>query len=371
MVDFAAEGLLDGLDGDAREARARLLTTLHQDGVSLDELRAAVADGVLFLLPAERMIGGEPEYTPLEIAEISGVPVDVLAELRRAQGLPVPEAEVRALTETDLDAARTARSFLDLGVGFDGMQEIARILGRGLAQAAEAMRRVTVEMVFDPEAGEDELAQRMAAAVGQLQPMTTPMVGQMLDAHLRHAVRSELLLAADQADGGLAGARDVAVCFADLVGFTRMGEEVPPDELGAVADRLERMAAAVVSSPVRLVKTIGDAVMLVSTDVDALIATALDLVRAADAEGQEFPQLRAGIAFGPALLRAGDWYGRPVNLASRITAIARPGSVLCDRAVRERSAAEWEWSFAGERRLKGVRDPVRLQRVRRSDPASD
>jgi adenylate cyclase len=121
----------------------------------------------------------------------------------------------------------------------------------------------------------------------------------------------------------------------------------------------------VVSAPVRLVKTIGDAVMLVSTDVDALIATALDLVAAADAEGETFPQLRAGIAFGPALLRAGDWYGRPVNLASRITAIARPGSVLCDRAVREVARHEWAWSPAGERRIKGVREPVRLQRVRR------
>jgi adenylate cyclase len=370
MVDFAAEGLLDGLEGEARAARARLLRSLHEDGVSLDELRSSVADGLLFLLPAERMIGGEPEYTPLEVAEISGVPAEVLAELRQAQGLPVPDPEARVLTETDLNAARTARSFLDAGVGIHGMLEIARILGRGLSQAAEAMRRLTVELVFDPEAGEDELAQRMAAAVGQLQPMTAPMVGQMLDAHLRHAVRSELLLAADQADGGLAGARDVAVCFADLVGFTRMGEEVPPDELGAVADRLERLAKDVVSPPVRLVKTIGDAVMLVSTDVDALIGTALDLVAAADAEGEDFPQLRAGIAFGPALLRAGDWYGRPVNLAARITAIARPGSVLCDRAVRERSSGEWVWSFAGERRVKGVKEPVRLQRVRRADSTS-
>jgi adenylate cyclase len=369
MVDFAAEGLLDGLDGDAREARERLLTRLYEDGVSLDDLRAAVADGTLFLLPAERMIGGDPEYTPLEVAEISGVPADVLLELRQSQGLPVPEPDARVLTETDLNAARTARSFLDAGVSVQAMQEIARILGRGLSQAAEAMRRLTVELIFDPDAGEDELAERMATVAGQLQPMTAPMVGQMLDAHLRHAVRAELLLAADEAGGGLAGARDVAVCFADLVGFTRIGEEVPPDELGAVAERLERLAAEVVRPPVRLVKSIGDAVMLVSTDVDALIEVALSLVAAADAEGESFPQLRAGIAFGPALLRAGDWYGRPVNLASRITAIARPGSVLADRAVRERASGEdWAWSFAGERRVKGVKEPVRLQRVRRAAP---
>ena len=89
--------------------------------------------------------------------------------------------------------------------------------------------------------------------------------------------------------------------FADLVGFTRLGEEVPPDELGAVAERLERLAADVVDSPVRMVKTIGDAVMVVSAEAEPLIDSRAAAREAAEAEGKGFPQLRAGIAFGPAL----------------------------------------------------------------------
>jgi adenylate cyclase len=88
-------------------------------------------------------------------------------------------------------------------------------------------------------------------------------------------------------------------------------------------------------------------------------------VGAADAEGAEFPQLRVGLAWGSALSRAGDWFGRPVNLADRVTAVAKPGSVLVTRELRDAVAHErYRWSFAGARRLKGVRDPVALFRAR-------
>jgi adenylate cyclase len=115
---------------------------------------------------------------------------------------------------------------------------------------------------------------------------------------------------------------------------------------------------------VRLVKTIGDAAMLSSPEPQALLGATLSLIEAADAEGEDFPQLRAGAALGPALPRAGDWYGRPVNLASRITSVARPGSLLVERDLRESAGEAYSWSFAGERRLKGIREPVSLFRAR-------
>ena len=101
------------------------------------------------------------------------------------------------------------------------------------------------------------------------------------------------------------------MCFADLVGFTRLGEEVAPEELGRLAVRLEALATEVVEPPVKLVKTIGDAAMLASVEPEPLLEAALTLIDAADAEGEDFPQLRAGAALGPALPRAGDWFGRP------------------------------------------------------------
>jgi adenylate cyclase len=116
---------------------------------------------------------------------------------------------------------------------------------------------------------------------------------------------------------------------------------------------------------VRLVKTIGDAAMLASAEPEPLLSASLRLIDAAEAEGPDFPQLRAGAALGPALPRAGDWFGRPVNLASRITSVARPGSLLADRALYEAAETTYSWSFAGERRLKGIRGPVRLFRARR------
>jgi adenylate cyclase len=135
--------------------------------------------------------------------------------------------------------------------------------------------------------------------------------------------------------------------------------------VGAVAGRLAALASEVAGGPVRLVKTIGDAAMLVSPEPAALVESALALVDAAEAEGEDFPQLHAGIALGPVVSRGGDWYGHTVNLADRIAAIAWPSSVLCDDAVHDAEPEEFQWSFAGERRLKGVKRPVRLWRARR------
>jgi adenylate cyclase len=153
------------------------------------------------------------------------------------------------------------------------------------------------------------------------------------------------------------------VCFADLVGFTRMGVQVQAQELGGLAGRFAELANEVTSDPVRLIKTIGDAAMFVSPDAAAMVEVALSFVEAM--RTAEMPSVRAGIASGPTLLRAGDYYGHSVNLASRVTGVARPGSVLCAQEVRDAAADAFEWSFAGKHRLKGVGDAVPLHRARR------
>src|SRR3954471_8611584 len=98
-VDFAAEGLLDGLEGEAREARERLLQRLLAQATPLEELKRAVAEDRLVLLPAERLIGGEARYTGEEIAERTGLEPEFLYNMRRAHGLPVPEPGTVAFTE--------------------------------------------------------------------------------------------------------------------------------------------------------------------------------------------------------------------------------------------------------------------------------
>ncbi len=364
-IDFAAEGLLDGLEGDARDARVELLEQLAADGVGLEELRAATRDGRLVYLGAERVVGGIPRYSTREVGERAGVRPEFIMALRRANGLPVPSLDAVICSEADIDAAQTARMFLDAGVSEEQQLAVVRVLGRGLAQAAEVMRSTVLELALQPGASEAELSRRYAEQVHGMMPLVGPMLEQMMRLHLRHSVRTQAISAAERAAGALPGAREVTVGFADLVGFTRLGEEVAPDELGRVAERLVELAGEHLRDEVRIVKTIGDAAMLISPDAPALLEVALDLVDAADAEGRDFPQLRVGLASGPALNRAGDWYGRPVNIASRITGIARPGSVLATREVRDVANAAYRWSSAGARSLKGVDEPVRLYRARR------
>jgi adenylate cyclase len=357
QIDFEAEGLLDGL--------LALLEQLAADGVSLAELRRTTSSGTVIFLPADRVIVGTERYTSAEVAELSGVELDFLVAVRRAMGLPIPEPDEALYTEAELESARMIHVGRAAGITDEETLGLLRVLGRGLAQAAETLRVLPLKQVLKPGMSERELAAHYAQAVARLYPLLNPMLSNLLALHLRHTTQSEVISALERSGGQLPGSREVAVCFADLVGFTRLGEEVPPDELGRLAARLEMLASDVAESPVRLVKTIGDAAMLASLEPEPLIDAALTLIDAADAEGEDFPQLRAGAALGLALPRAGDWYGRPVNLASRITAIARPGSLLAEGEVHESAADRYRWSFAGERRLRGIREPVTLFRARR------
>jgi adenylate cyclase len=367
-IDFAAEGLLDGLEGAQRSERLALLRQLADDGVSLLELRRSTAAGSIMYLPADRVIVGSERYTAAEIAELSDVDEGFLVDARRAMGLPIPEHDDAVYTEAELETARMTHFARDAGISDDELLDLLRVLGRGLSQIAETLRTLPLKLVLEPGMSEPELANRYAQAAGVLYPMVNPLVESVLTLHLKHATQSTVVSELERSGGKLPGSREVSICFADLVGFTRLGEEVAPDELGRLAMRLEALASDVVEPPVRLVKTIGDAAMLASPEPEPLLGAALGLIDAADAEGEEFPQLRAGAATGQALPRAGDWFGRPVNLASRITAVARPGSLLVERELRENVAGPYRWSFAGERRLRGIRGAVPLFRARRETP---
>jgi adenylate cyclase len=363
-IDFAAEGLLDGLAGEQRAERLALLQYLVADGVPLAELHRTTASGTVMFLPAERVIGGRARFTAAEIAQRGDVTEDFLIAVRRAMGLPIAAPHEAVYTEADLEAVRMHHVAHAAGISDEEILDLMRTLGRGLSQAAETMRTLALRLVLEPGVSEHDLARRYADAASQLSPLLGPLVTNLLNLHLRQMAQSEAINAAERSGGQLAGSREITVCFADLVGFTRLGEEVPPDELGRLAVRLEALATEVAAPPVRLIKTIGDAAMLTSLEPEPLLDAALALLDAADAEGEDFPQLRVGMALGAALSRAGDWFGRPVNLASRITSIAHPGSLLAERALRDTARSAYRWSYAGERRLRGIREPVSLFRAR-------
>ena len=371
-IDFEAEGLLEGVEGPSREARLELLEELAAEGCSLDELKAAVAVGRLTLLPVERALAGEgPRYTAREIAEQVGIELDVLQRFTSALGVPYGDPDERRGTDADLEAARMVKAFIDTGLPEDGLLGVARTIGMGTARIAEANRELIVRTLIRPGDNERDVARRFAAAADYLLPLAGPTVVYALQAHLLEQIRRDVIGATDLASGAVGGTVNLTVCFADLVEFTRLGEEIAPEELGMVAGRLEEMATAVAEPPVRLVKTIGDAAMLVSTDAEAMTAAALRLVEASEEEGEEFPSLRAGIASGPTLPQAGDYYGRAVNLASRLTNVARPGSVVLDEATKDAAGDNFDYSYVGERRLKGLDYRVKIFRARMPGEAKD
>jgi adenylate cyclase len=367
-IDFEAEGLLDGLQGEAREARRQLLERLAGEGVPLEELRDAVKGGRLALLPVERAIAGPgPHYTPREVAEKVGLELEILQRTSAAFGVPYPDPDERSVTEADLEAARRIKAFYDAGLPEEGMMQVARTVGMATARIAEANRELVTRALMQPGDTERDLALRFAAAAEHMLPLFEPTLAYAFRAHMLEQIRRDVIGAADLAAGEMGTAPEVAICFADLVGFTKLGEQVETEELGLIAGRLDELATAVAEPPVRLVKLIGDAAMLVSGDAAAMVEAGLRMVEAADEEGDEFPRLRAGVAFGSVHAQAGDYYGRPVNLASRLTAIAKPGSVLLDEAAKAAAGEGFHYSYAGEKRLKGFDHRAKLFRARRPE----
>jgi adenylate cyclase len=361
-MDFEAAGLLDGLKGEDRSARERLLELLADRGVELEELKAAVAEDRLVLLPVERVVGGD--HTAREIEERTGLPAEMLIRVRRMLGLPNAEPDERVFADEDVEAAKATKLFLDSGFDEDEIAQITRVLGESMARIAATTTGAFADAFLKPGDNEDEVALRFATLADELTPSLTPIFVAAFRAHLHEAIRRGMLGRAEREAGQISDSQDLAVCFADIVGFTRLGGELEAQELGTVAGHLAELANEVNEPPVRLVKTIGDAAMFVSREAAGLVEVALSLVEAVDRA--EMPALRAGVALGTAYQRAGDFYGHSVNLASRVTGIARPGSVLCTEEVRDAAPDQFDWSFAGRHKLKGVDGPVSLHRARRA-----
>jgi adenylate cyclase len=365
-MGLAGEGLLEGLeDPEAIRARRDLLEWLLSQGLTVDELRRAIKEDRLTLLPVERVFGRDaPTLTAHDVARESGLPVEFLDQLWRALGLATVEYTELAFTEDDVQASRLVKTFLDAGVPPGAVLQISRVLGRGMGSLAGVVFDEVGTALMHPEDNELDVALRWADAAARLLPMLSPLFDYVLRLHQREEVRQNVVTASDLVSKGLPGARWVAVCFIDAVGFTSLSEQLSADEVGAVAEKISDYAAAAVRPPVTLVKTIGDAAMLVSHEVDPLLEATFEVVALAEADGATVPQLRAGVAAGEAVRRAGDWYGQPVNVANRVTGRARPGSVLATLDARNAASDQFRWSDAGRARLKGVTNPVKLFRVR-------
>jgi adenylate cyclase len=267
------------------------------------------------------------------------------------------------LTDEDLELARSAAVLLGTGVDERGFLALTRVMSNAMATVAAAFAALWGEALLRPGDTERELGLRYAESLRDLGPLAGPSLQHMLNMRLREQVRQAVVGQAELASGHLPGFQSITAGFVDIVGFTQLGERVAPDELDALVDHFERSLEDAVEAPVRLVKTIGDGALLVSSNAAPLVSTVLGLVERSRGEDERY-LLRGGVAYGDALPRAGDWYGRPVNLAARLTAFARRGTVVASGEVREAAADGHAWSAIGRRRFKGLGGPVEVFRVR-------
>jgi adenylate cyclase len=365
-MDWEAEGLFEGLEDDAsRGARRRLLDELHEQGTELAELKRLVAEDKLVLAPVSRLLSSEERYTAREVAELSGVEVGMLAASWRALGLPVPGLDERAFGRHDLEAAKLGALHRQAGFDDEDALEVTRVLGQGMARYAEATRALVARTFLEPGLDEYELAHRYAAVAGRLLPLAGPWLQHVYATHLQQVLRTDAITQEQRRTGRTDDAQEAVVAFADLVGFTELGESVPVEELGSVAGRLSHLAGEACDPPVRIVKLIGDAVMLVAPEPAAMLDCTLRLVDLAQGD-EAFPPLRAGIASGQAVHRWGDWFGTPVNLASRLTTRARPSTVLVTEEIRAAAGDAFAFSDAGRKKLKGFSAPVHAYRAKRA-----
>jgi adenylate cyclase len=365
VADPDIKSLLDGLEGTARDERADLISWLLEQGITVDQIRATPTP---VLLASRRVIGDDGSYVSArEISQRYGVELGLLQRVQHAVGLArVDDPDAAVHLRADGEAAAHAQKFVEAGLDPEHLVQVVRVLGEGLSHAAEVMRYSALAAVLEPGATELKTAKRSQELITQVAPLLGPWIEDMLFMHLRHQMETEAVTASERAAGSaLPGARDINVAFADLVGFTRLGEVVPPEQLEQLANRLADRARDVAVPPVRFIKTIGDAVMFVCTDPGLLLDAVLQLAEATGSD--DFPRLRVGVASGAAVSRAGDWFGSPVNLASRVAGVARPGAVLVAESVREalEDAGRYSWSFPGPRHLKGFKGEVKLFRARR------
>ncbi len=362
---WVREGLIPPYEGrwsPAAVSHARIVARLRERGHSLKDIRQASDEGRLAFGYVEELFdAGEAVYSLRQASRETGLEPALIARVMAALGT-VPTHPERISAE-DLRLLRYVAKVLEAGLPLVALLQLVRVYGKAMARVADAEVRLFHLYVHEPlmRSGATglETADEMLELTRRLLPLSSPVMDHLHQRYLQHFVEQDVVghmesdLDGDTID---LGRMRVAIAFADLAGYTRLTEEA--GELEAV-DVVERFVEAVEGSlpeEARVIKTIGDGVMIVGSEPAALTEWAVDFQRIQE----ERTQPRIAVHYGAALYRDGDYYGRDVNIASRVAARAAGGDVLVTRPVVERARDGLEFDRIAEVRLKGFTESTEV-----------
>ena len=289
-----------------------------------------------------RTVGLEtPSLRRADVEVATGVPSERSIRWWRAMGFPEVSDDDVAFSDLDVDLVRRIEQLEEAGlVADDDVARVARILGVSCQRIAEAQLALVDEMLARFPDADPEVLHR--DRLRRLFDQDDPTLMALLERGVVYVWRRHMLAALGRrldADDDAAHTDVAAVGFADLSGFTKFSKHLSPEELTAVIDTFEAAAFQVVAgTDARVVKLIGDEVMWVAPTLDRAVRVALDLrdhladSGAVSDDVAAMPPLHCGVAVGPTVAIGGDVFGATVNLASRLTSIARRGTVVVPRA---------------------------------------
>jgi adenylate cyclase len=362
---WAKEGVIPQYEGHwtlAAAAHARIVGRLRERGHSLEEIRRASEGGVLAFAYVEDLFPPvEAAYTLEEVAEETGLEIALIERVWAAVGFNTQSLE--RLTEEDLQMLRYIAAVLSAGFPLVAFLQLVRVYGQAISQVADAEVRLFHLYVHEPLMRDGvpglEMAEEMEQLARELLPLASPMMDHVHQRFLQHFVEQDVIghMEADVDEDTLElGRLRVAIAFADLAGYTRLTEEEGEEQALGAVERFVDAVENTLPDDARVVKTIGDEVMVVGSDPAALTDWAVGFQTLID----ERPLPRVGIHYGETLYRDGDYYGREVNLAARVAARAAGGEVLVTRPVVDNAGPHLEFEPIGEVRLKGFREPTEL-----------
>lgn len=320
--------------------------------------------GAAMPIDPKRFRDPPPRYRAPEVWQQAGLDEDFARRLFRALGLPEVDDDEVEFDERDIAVAKTVRMLLDQGYQPDEIVTVARTYGYSLSRIAFAQVRLFRRSFIDPlvEAGRSD--EEIDAELDEI----VPSLLELLDTQLQAVHRRHLAIALQQvAPAGGGATETLAAGFADLVNFSRLSNDLEGDDLEDLVTRFETLVVErCVDAGAEVVKVLGDAVMFVASDPAAALDAAMSVVQGTRSD-PDLPDARAGLDHGEVRPLGGDYFGRPINVASRLTGFARPGTVVVSEAMMEVLPERYEVSHIGKARLKGV-GSIRAFKVRPEGP---